>query len=98
MHTWRIPAPNCCGFQGADAPEHLTALFPLPVPHCTEGTGHKFADYVRLGRLAPLMAFMTLAAASDGVLHPQLLIGDACLFMLYVLLNKSEPRVTDCQY
>lgn len=42
------------------------------------------------------MAFTMVAAASDGVLRPQLLIVDGCLFMLYIPLNKSEPMVTDC--
>lgn len=44
------------------------------------------------------MAFMMVAAASNGVLHPQLLIGQCGLFMLYIPLNTSEPPVTDCGY
>lgn len=47
--------------------QHHTALLPLPILRQAAETGHKFADYVHLGRLAPLMAFMTLAAAGDGV-------------------------------
>lgn len=34
-----------------------------------------------------------VTAASDGVLRPRLLIVDGCLFILYILLNKSEPAV-----
>lgn len=78
--------------------QHHTSLLPLPILRRAGEAGHKFADYVHLGRLAPLMAFMTAAAASDGVLHPRLLIADGCLLMPYIPLNKSEPMVNDCRY